>query len=70
MVDRKTSMKSSAMRVVWKSDFPLAVRVVAKNIRAHPVALLGSEGREGLDITGAKAHHPFAVAFGTTKVVP
>jgi hypothetical protein len=70
MVDRKTSMKSSAMRVVWKSDFPLAVRVVAKNIRAHPVALLGSEGREGLDIAGAKAHHPFAAAFGTTKVVP
>jgi hypothetical protein len=70
MVDRKTSMKSSAMRVVWKSDFPLAVRVVAKNVRAHPVVPFGSEGREGFDIAGAEAHHPFVVAFGTTKVVP
>jgi hypothetical protein len=70
MVDRKTSMKSSAMRVVRRSDFPLAVRVVAKNVRAHPVALLGSEGREGLDIAGAKAQHPYTIAFGTTEVVP
>jgi hypothetical protein len=56
MVDRRTSMKSSAMRAVWKSDFPLAVRVVAKKVRAHPVAQLGSDGREGFDMAGAKAH--------------
>jgi hypothetical protein len=59
MVDRKTSMKSSAMRVVWKSDFPPAVRVVAKNVRGHPVALFGSDGREGFDIAGAKSLRPF-----------
>jgi hypothetical protein len=52
-------MKRFAMRSVWKSDFPPAVRVVAKNVRWHPVALFGSEGREGFDIAGAKAHHPF-----------
>ena len=58
------------MRSVWKSDFPLAVRVAAKNVRGHPVALFGSDGREGFDIAGAKARHPFAFVFGTTKVVP
>jgi len=70
MVDRRTSMKRLAMRSVWNSDLPPAVLVVAKNVRGHPVALFGSEGREGFDIAGAKAHHPFAIAFGTTKVVP
>jgi hypothetical protein len=65
MVDRKTSMKSSAMRVVWKSDLPLAARVVAKNVRGRPVALSGSDGREGFDIAGAKALLPYVVAFGT-----
>ena len=58
------------MRSVWSSDFPPTVRVVAKNVRGHPVALSGSDGREGFDIAGAKAHRPFAFAFGTTQVVP
>ena len=40
-------MKRFAMRSVWKSDFPPAVRVVTKNVRGHPVALSGSEGLEG-----------------------
>jgi alkanesulfonate monooxygenase SsuD/methylene tetrahydromethanopterin reductase-like flavin-dependent oxidoreductase (luciferase family) len=44
--------------------------VVAKNVRGHPVALFGSEGREGFDIAGAEALHLFAIVFGTTKVVP
>ncbi len=70
MTDRSTSIKRLAIRSVWKSDLPPAVRVVAKNVRAHPVALLGSDGREGFDIARAKAHHPFATAFGTTEVVP
>jgi hypothetical protein len=43
------------MRSVWRSDFPPAVLVVAKNVRGHPVALFGFDGREGLDIAGAKA---------------
>jgi hypothetical protein len=57
------------MRSVWKSDLPPAVRVVAKNVRAHPVAFAGSEGREGFDIAGAKALHSFATAFGSTEIV-
>ena len=48
-------MKSSAMRSVWKSDLSPAVRVVVKNVRAHPVEFAGSEGREGFDMAGAKA---------------
>jgi hypothetical protein len=58
------------MRSVWKRDLPPAVRVVTKNVRAHPTALFGSEGREGFDIAGAKALHTFTFAFGTTEVVP
>jgi hypothetical protein len=70
MVDRRTSIIKSAILSVWKSDLPPAVRVVAKNVRGHPVELFGSDGREGLDIAGAKALHFFAIAYGTTKVVP
>jgi hypothetical protein len=50
-------MKRFAMRSVWNSDLPPAVRVVAKNVLAHPVALVGSEGLDGFDIAGAKALH-------------
>jgi hypothetical protein len=43
---------------------------VVKNVRGHPVALFGSDGREGFGIAGVEARRPFAIAFGTTKVVP
>ena len=43
------------MRSVWKRDLPPAVRVVTKNVRGQNEALAGSEGREGIDIAGAKA---------------
>jgi hypothetical protein len=56
--------------MVWKSDLPPAVRVVTKNVRGRLVALFGFDGREGFDIAGAKALRLFAVAFGTTEVVP
>jgi len=55
------------MRSVWNNDLPPAVRVVAKNVRAHPVAFAGSEGREGFDIAEAKALHPFAFAHDIHK---
>jgi len=57
---------------VWSGRviFPLAVRVVAKNVRGHPVALFGSDGREGFDIAGVEARRPFAIAFGTPEVAP
>jgi hypothetical protein len=58
IVDLRTSMKRVAMRSVWKSDLPPAALVVAKNVRGNPFELSGSEGREGFDIAGAKAH-PF-----------
>jgi len=58
------------MRSVWKSDFPPAVRVVAKNVRADPVAFAGSDGREGFDIAGAKALHLIAVALARLKSCP
>jgi hypothetical protein len=45
------------MRSVWKSDLPPTVRVVTKNVRGQKEALDGSEGREGIDIEGAKALH-------------
>jgi ABC-type amino acid transport substrate-binding protein len=54
------------MRSVWKSDRPPAVRVVTKNVRAHPVAFAGSEGREGFDIAVAQALQSPAGDFGTT----
>jgi hypothetical protein len=60
-------MKRSAIRSVWKSDRPPAVRVVTKNVRAHPVAFAGSEGREGFDIAGAEVLHSLASAFDTTS---
>ena len=62
-------MKRFAMRSVWNNDFPPAVRVVTKNVCGCPVALLGSDGREGFDMTGDKALHTLQ-AFGTTEVVP
>jgi hypothetical protein len=55
MIERRTSMKRFAIRSVWNRDFPPAVREVAKNVRGNPFELLGSEGREGFDIAGAKA---------------
>ena len=45
------------MRSVWKRDLPPAVRVVTKNVRGQKEALDGSDGREGIDIAGAKALH-------------
>jgi hypothetical protein len=63
-------MKRFAMRSVWKSDFPPAVRVVAKNVCGHPAALFGSDGREGLDIAGAKARHPFLSPSARLKSCP
>jgi hypothetical protein len=45
------------MRWVWKSDFPPAVRVVAKKVRDDPVVSFGFDGREGFDIAGAEALH-------------
>jgi hypothetical protein len=53
------------MRSVWNNDLPPAVRVVAKNVRAHPVAFAGSEGREGFDIAAAQALQSPAIAHGT-----
>jgi hypothetical protein len=47
------------MRSVWKSDLPPAVRVVTKNVRGQNEAIDVSEGREGIDIAGAKALHFF-----------
>jgi hypothetical protein len=58
------------MRSVWKSDFPPAVRVVTKNVRGEKEALAEFEGREGIDIAGAKALHFPGDAGGTTEVVP
>jgi hypothetical protein len=55
IADLRTSMKRFAMRSVWKIDFPPAVRVVAKNARGNALERLGSEGREGFHIAGAKA---------------
>jgi hypothetical protein len=69
MVDRRTSMKRSAMRSVWKRDLPPAVRVVTKKVRGHPVALLGLEGREGFDLAGAKAL-PFSTVLARLKSCP
>lgn len=45
------------MRSVWKTDLPPAVREVTKNVRGLYEALDESEGREGIDIAGAKALH-------------
>jgi hypothetical protein len=56
-IGAKNFDKSNAMRSVWKSDLPPAVRVVTKNVRGQYEALDGSEGREGIDIAGAKALH-------------
>jgi hypothetical protein len=59
MVDRRNSINEFAIRSVWKSDLPPAVRVVTKNVRGHPVAFSESDGRDGFDIAGAKALPPF-----------
>jgi hypothetical protein len=58
------------MRSVWKSDRPPAVRVVTKNVRGEKEALAEFEGREGIDIAGAKALQLFTLGYGTTEVVP
>ena len=63
-------MNNPAMRSVWKSDLPPAVRVVTKNVRGYNEALDGSEGREGIDIAGAKALHFKGVTGGTAEAVP
>jgi hypothetical protein len=58
------------MRSVWKSDLPPAVRVVAKNVREENEALDGSEGREGIDIAGAKALHILGLLAARLKPCP
>jgi hypothetical protein len=55
------------MRSVWKSDLPPAGRVVTKNVRGQNEALDGPEGRERIDIAGAKALHFYWGAGGTTE---
>ncbi|MGD0830287.1 MAG: hypothetical protein ABR907_05040 [Terracidiphilus sp.] len=57
------------MRSVWNSDLAPAVRVVTKNVRGLYEARDGSEGREGIDIAGAKALHSQG-AGGTAEAVP
>jgi hypothetical protein len=56
------------MRSVWKSDLPPAVRVVTKNVRGQNDALDGSEGREGIDIAGAKALHILGLLTARLKL--
>jgi len=70
MVDRRTSIKRFAMRSVWKRDRPPAVWVLTKNVRGHPMALFGSEGREGFDIAGAKALHTLLSLTARLKSCP
>jgi hypothetical protein len=48
-------MKRPAIRSVWKIDLPPAVALVTKKVRECPLALFGSDGREGFDIAGAEA---------------
>ena len=68
--DRRTSTNRLAMRSVWNNGLPPAVRVLVKNVRARPVALIGLDGREGLDIAGAKALRPFASHLARLKSCP
>lgn len=63
----RTSIKSSAIRFVWKSDLPPAVREVTKNVRGENDARDLSEGRQGFDIAEAKALHLFKIECGTTE---
>jgi hypothetical protein len=63
-------MKSAAMRSVWKIDLPPAVRVVTKNVRGQKDALDGFEGREGIDIAGAKALHFLGLLAARLKSCP
>jgi hypothetical protein len=58
------------MRSVWKSDLPPAVRVVTKYVRGQNEAIDESEGREGIDIAGAKALHLLELLAARLKSYP
>lgn len=63
-------MNNSAARVVWNNDRPPAVDVVTKNVRDSPVACAGSEGLDGLAMTGAKARSSFTLFPARLKSCP
>ena len=62
-------MNRFAIRSVWNIRLPLAVFDARKNVRGFPVAQFGSDGLEGLVMSGAKALS-YSAAYGTTEVVP